>query len=142
MTFPRLGALAVVLRDGHVLLARRANPPDAGLWGFPGGHVEPGETGLAAAVRELAEETGVIARPVDYLTNIDVIRRAADGTCTTHFLLAAVYCDYLSGTPRPADDVTDAAWIPLPDVFTGRLDMSDKVADVVRLAQSRLGRPR
>ncbi|MGV6850187.1 MAG: NUDIX domain-containing protein, partial [Marinibacterium sp.] len=71
MTFPRLGALAVVLRDGHVLLARRANPPDAGLWGFPGGHVEPGETGLAAAVRELAEETGVIARPVDYLTNID-----------------------------------------------------------------------
>ncbi|MGV6850188.1 MAG: hypothetical protein ACWA5A_17580, partial [Marinibacterium sp.] len=76
------------------------------------------------------------------LTNLFWTQRAADGTCTTHFLLAAVYCDYLSGTPRPADDVTDAAWIPLPDVFTGRLDMSDKVADVVRLAQSRLGRPR
>ena len=48
---PRLGAIAVVLHQGKVLLVRRKNPPDAGLWGFPGGHVDAGETALDAAAR-------------------------------------------------------------------------------------------
>ncbi|HUF57442.1 MAG TPA: NUDIX domain-containing protein, partial [Thermohalobaculum sp.] len=43
---------------GRVLLVRRLNEPDAGLWGYPGGKVEWGETVADAAVRELAEETG------------------------------------------------------------------------------------
>ncbi len=59
--FPRLGAIAVLVRDDRALLVQRGKMPDAGLWGFPGGHVEPGETALAAAVRELREETGVRA---------------------------------------------------------------------------------
>ena len=61
---PLLGAIAVVVQDGHVLLARRRKEPDAGLWGYPGGHVELGETALAAAARELLEETGVTADKV------------------------------------------------------------------------------
>ena len=56
---PRLAVLAVVLRGEQVLLVRRANPPDAGLWGYPGGKVDWGETVEAAALRELAEETGL-----------------------------------------------------------------------------------
>ena len=72
---PKLAALAVVIRGDHVLLAKRRNEPDAGLWGFPGGHVDLGETALDAATRELHEETGVTARPLQYLTNIDVITR-------------------------------------------------------------------
>ncbi len=40
------------------MLVRRANPPDAGLWGFPGGKIEFGETVKDAAMRELREETG------------------------------------------------------------------------------------
>ena len=53
-------ACALVDRDGRVLLARR--PPGkqfAGLWEFPGGKVEQGETAEAALVRELREELGV-----------------------------------------------------------------------------------
>ena len=76
---PILGAIAVVYHQGRVLLIQRKNPPNAGAWGFPGGHVELGETALAAARRELAEETGIHARPLEYLTNIDVMRHEAQG---------------------------------------------------------------
>ncbi|WP_299813996.1 NUDIX hydrolase [uncultured Jannaschia sp.] len=107
---PKLGALAVVPRDGRVLLVARAKSPNRGLWGFPGGHVELGETGLAAAARELAEETGVVAEPVRYLGNIDLIARTGD-RIDHHYLLAAVLCDWRSGEPVAADDALDARWV-------------------------------
>ena len=55
-----VSAVALIDRDGRVLLAQR--PPDktmAGLWEFPGGKVEPGETPEAALIRELREELGI-----------------------------------------------------------------------------------
>jgi len=115
---PRLGAIAVVLRGESVLLVRRGNPPDAGLWGYPGGHVEWGETALEAAARELLEETGVTATPRGYLTNLD-IHRGSEGVVLHHYLLAAVLCDYVDGTPHAADDALEAGWIHrdrLPDL--------------------------
>ncbi|NEL27756.1 MAG: NUDIX domain-containing protein, partial [Xanthomonas perforans] len=53
-------AAALVDRDGRVLVQQR--PPGtsmAGLWEFPGGKVEPGETPEAALIRELDEELGI-----------------------------------------------------------------------------------
>ncbi|WP_374424068.1 NUDIX hydrolase [Paracoccus sp. (in: a-proteobacteria)] len=134
--FPRLAALAVVLdaTAARVLLVQRRNPPDAGLWGFPGGHVEPGETALAAAARELFEETGVTGRPRAYIDNIDVIERGADGALRFHFLLAAVLCDYVSGTPIAADDARDAAWVPVADVLAARRPLSAGVSATLRKA--------
>lgn len=119
-----------------MLLARRRNPPDAGLWGFPGGHVEPGETALAAAVRELAEETGVIATPRLYLDNVDLIRHAADGALEFHFLLAGVLCDYVSGQPVAGDDALEAAWFPVEAVLSGALPLSAHVDDLLQRALS------
>lgn len=110
MSAPKLGAIAVVAHDGRVLLVKRKKDPNANTWGFPGGHVELGETAMDAAVRELNEETGVIGRAERYLTNIDVIHRDADGAVQFHYLLAAVQCTYISGTPVAADDVSDAGW--------------------------------
>lgn len=132
--FPRLAALAVLIRGGHVLLVQRKNPPDAGLWGFPGGHVEPGETALDAAARELAEETGVIATPRAYLDNIDVILRDPDGGLRFHFLLAAVVCDHVSGDPVAADDALAADWVAVQDVLAGRLPLSASVAQLLTKA--------
>lgn len=107
---PKLGAIAVVVHEDRFLLVKRKKEPNAGTWGFAGGHVEFGETALEAAARELAEETGVIARPERYITNIDVIVRDAAGAIEHHFLLTAVECHYISGTPVAADDVSDAGW--------------------------------
>lgn len=58
-------ALAIVVRDGRILVLRRRSRDELdGLWEFPGGKIEPGETPEAAASRECAEETGVRVRPV------------------------------------------------------------------------------
>ena len=54
-------ASACVWRDNKVLLVQRGRPPGDSLWTLPGGRVEPGETELSAAQRELREETGLLA---------------------------------------------------------------------------------
>ncbi|MEJ8562462.1 NUDIX hydrolase [Yoonia sp. GPGPB17] len=107
---PKLGAIAVVYHEGRFLLVKRKKEPNANTWGFPGGHVELGETGFEAAVRELAEETGIVGTADRYLTNIDVITYDDEGAVLFHYLLAVVICIYQSGTPVAADDVSDAGW--------------------------------
>ena len=55
-----VAACALVDPDGRVLLAKRpAGKPLAGLWEFPGGKIEPGETPETALIRELEEELGI-----------------------------------------------------------------------------------
>ncbi len=55
-----VAAVALVDADGRVLLARRPEGKSmAGLWEFPGGKVDPGETPETALIRELAEELGI-----------------------------------------------------------------------------------
>lgn len=114
---PVPAAIAVVFNGESVLLVRRANPPDAGLWGFPGGKMEMGEGVRDTAVRELLEETGIRAEPLDVLTAVDVFERDGKGTArddtgvlTRQFLLVAVLCRYLSGQARPDDDALEARW--------------------------------
>lgn len=133
MTPPLLGAIAVVLRGDQVLLVQRGKDPDRGLWGFPGGGVEWGETVAEAALRELQEETGVRAAPGPVIGHCDVIRREG-GRVTHHYFLAAVLCHYQSGAPVAADDAADARWVAQADVLSGTLAMSADVDRVLRLA--------
>jgi ADP-ribose pyrophosphatase YjhB (NUDIX family) len=128
---PKLGAIAVVFHENHLLLVKRKKEPNAGTWGFPGGHVELGETALEAAARELCEETGVIGTPQRYLTNIDAITHDQAGAIQFHFLLAAVLCTYESGTPLAADDVSDAGWFTVDEAAS--LQQSPNVQTIIDL---------
>ena len=132
---PVLGAIAIVYHQDQVILVQRKTQPNAGWWGFPGGHVEMGETALQAATRELYEETGVQARAIDYLTNIDVMLRDGEGAVQKQYLLTAVLCAYESGSPVPADDALQACWLPVEGLEDSGLELIDQVAEVARLAR-------
>jgi ADP-ribose pyrophosphatase len=61
---------AIIEQDGRILLAQRpATADQAGLWEFPGGKVESGETQPSALVRELQEELGIEALPAAYVAS-------------------------------------------------------------------------
>lgn len=60
-TIVRVGVQPIVTKNGKILLGQRKNVFHSGSWGLPGGHLEPGETLLEAAARELFEETGLKA---------------------------------------------------------------------------------
>lgn len=131
---PRLAVLAVVLRGEDVLLVRRANPPDAGLWGYPGGKVDWGETVEAAALRELAEETGLVARAGTVIAQTDAISRGMDGAVQFHYHLVAVACEGAEGTAQAADDALEAEWVPVPEVLARARPMSARVEEVLARA--------
>lgn len=130
---PKLGAVAVVIQDNCVLLVKRKKNPNMGLWGFPGGHVELGETGLECAARELLEETSITADPIRYLTNIDLIQSADDGSVAVHYLLAVVHCQYQKGAPVAGDDAADAAWFSVTDILSNNVEMTENVQEIVLL---------
>ena len=135
---PVLAALAVVLRGHSVVLIKRRNPPDAGLWGFAGGKVDLGETVAAAAERELREETGIEAEALESFGALDIIGRSGAGTLTHHFVLVPVLCRYRSGEPRAADDALEAKWFEISALDPAVLSMSKDVVWVAREAARRL----
>ncbi len=107
---PLPGVVAVVVKAGAVLLARRAKAPDQGLWGFPGGLIELGESAAEAACRELAEETGLTARTDRILDVFDVIRRDETGRVRYHYVLTAFLCRPLSDRIQAGDDAAELGW--------------------------------
>lgn len=124
--------IGVVLRERDVLLVRRANPPDADRWGFPGGKIEPGEPIADAIVRELAEET-----TLDVFTALDSFDHDAAGRVRQHFVMVAVLCKWLRGTPAAGDDALEARWFDLGELERDDLPMSAGVRDVALRAVAR-----
>ncbi|WP_428376978.1 NUDIX hydrolase [Lichenicoccus sp.] len=136
MIRPVPAALAVVLHEDRVLLVRRRNPPDAGLWGYPGGRIETGETIEAAAIRELLEETGVAAEAVRLLTPFDVLHGEARGPLLGHYILLPVLCAFRGGIPEAATDALDAAWFSVRQVAAEPGTFSRRVGVLMREARS------
>lgn len=129
---PVAATIATVIRDGQVLLVRRANPPDAGRWGFPGGKIDAGETIEAAAIRELREETGVEATAHRAFTAVDAFDRDHHGQLLHHYIIVAVLCSWVAGEPVAGDDALEARWFALDRLEQGELALSLDVTKVAR----------
>ncbi len=102
-----------MLRGDEVLLVKRRYPPFEGRWSVPGGHVEPGESILEAARRELLEETGVEADPVGVIDVHELVVYAG-GSLAHHYVILDVLMEYRRGEPRPGGDALDARFFRLP----------------------------
>ncbi|MCF1504207.1 NUDIX hydrolase [Afifella sp. H1R] len=131
---PIAATIAAVFHEERILLVRRANPPDAGRWGFPGGKIEAGEPIEAAAVRELFEETGIYGQARQVFTAVDAFDHDDDGRLRRHFVLIAVLCTYVAGEPIAGDDALEARWFRLDELDGAGLALSLDVARVARLA--------
>ena len=93
-------AAALVDAKGHVLVQQRpAGKSHAGLWEFPGGKIEPGETPGAALVRELKEELGISVESTD-LHPASFAAVPDDGRT---LILLLYRCERWEGVPTPID---------------------------------------
>jgi 8-oxo-dGTP diphosphatase len=93
----RLRACVAVIRDDAILMVEQLNEAGLVVWTLPGGGVEPGETAALAAVRELAEETGlegtvvrqlVVEPDAIFLVQVDDAAEAIVGVETELFSVA------------------------------------------------------
>lgn len=141
---PIVGVAAVVLRGREVLLIRRGREPLLGAWSLPGGALELGETTAEGIVREVFEETGVHAKPVQIVATLDRIVRDEQERVRFHYVLVEWLC-IADGVQQPVcgDDAVEARWVPLGDVSTVAFALGEVTLDVigkaVRVAE-KLGR--
>lgn len=95
-----VAAVALIDKDGRVLLAQRPEGKSlAGLWEFPGGKVEPGETPEAALIRELHEELGIET----WTSCLSPLTFASHSYEDFHLLMPLFACRRWHGVPLPQE---------------------------------------
>jgi len=119
----KIRATVICEEDRHVLLVRKPNS----RWALPGGTVERGETHASAAIRELAEETGLDAENLLYLM------RLSDGD-TVHHVFEASVADLRAA--RPQIEISDCLWQPLDAV--AHLQMKKGTREILEAFRRRL----
>src|SRR2546423_9059055 len=109
---PYLAVSAAIIRNGHVLVARRAKGASTGLFTLPGGVVEAGETLHQAVVREVAEETGITIEPVALAGQREFITRDEAGKVSRHFVILCFAARWLAGEGVPqVEELSELLWL-------------------------------
>jgi 8-oxo-dGTP diphosphatase len=131
----RLAAKALIRRGDRVLLARlSANAVETGRWTLPGGGVDHGESPETALVREVAEETGLVATPGALLGVNDkhLTGNAPDGRLEDFHAVNLVYEAEVPLDQQPVvrevDGTTDAVdWVDIAEIASGAVPVTDLV---------------
>lgn len=121
-------AAGIIVSGGRILVTRRHDSGScAGLWEFPGGKLEPGESPEQALVRELREELGVRVRVASSFRTIS--HRYPDRRVILHFLVAKI----VAGTPQPLG-CADMRWVSPADLAGLEFPPADEelVAELLR----------
>jgi 8-oxo-dGTP diphosphatase len=129
---PILAVSAAIIRDGKVLIVRRARPPAYGVFTLPGGGVEAGETLREAVIREVLEETALTIEPLGLAGYREAIARDADGRVERHFVILPFAARWLSGEVALNEELAEARWLEPPDL--DGLKTTEGLAEVVRAA--------
>lgn len=139
---PVLAASIAVFRGPLVLLARRGMGPGAGLWSLPGGRVEPGETLVEAALRELMEEVGVSARYLGFAGPHEIIRHDGAGRLIAHYVVMVHAGRWTAGEPATGPEAVEVGWFDPAEVagLDATSGLAGMVAAAARLAGGEAGR--
>ena len=129
---PYLAVSAAIIRDGRVLIVRRARPPARGVFTLPGGGVEAGETLHEAVIREVLEETGLVIAPIALAGHREVIARDGDGKVERHFVILPFAARWIAGEVALNDELAEAHWL-VPAELAG-LTTTEGLAEIVQAA--------
>ena len=133
---PFLAVSAAIIRDGRVLVARRARGPALGVWTMPGGVVEAGETLIEALVREIEEETAMTIEPVALAGHREVLVRDDDRRVSRHFVILCFAARWISRRAA-AERGTGRGALAQPDELAG-LKTTEGLAEIVAAAFERM----
>ncbi len=129
---PILAVSAAIIRDGRVLVARRARGPAYNIWTLPGGVVEAGETLVEALVREVLEETQIAVEPVALAGHREVVVRDAAGRAERHFVIMCFASRWISGEPVLNEELAEARWLRPAEL--AQLKTTEGLAPIVAAA--------
>ncbi len=107
---PLPAASLLAVREGRLLLVRRAVAPCLGRLSLPGGFMELTETAEECAARELLEETGLRAG------RLELVAVERDDTAYGSVVLLAYAASALEGEQAAGDDASEVLWVPLAEV--------------------------
>jgi len=124
-----VSAVALVDADGRVLVQQRASGVLEGLWEFPGGKIEAGETPAAALIRELREELGIDVEAAC----LAPAAFASEPLGERHLLLLLHVCRKWKGTPRPLEAAA-LKWVRPVELH--RLDMPEPDRPLIGLLEA------
>jgi ADP-ribose pyrophosphatase YjhB (NUDIX family) len=133
---PYLAVSAAIVRDGTILVVRRARPPANGLFTLPGGVVEAGEALTQALVREVREETGLIIEPVAMAGFRESILRDAQDRVERHFVILSFAARWIAGEPVLNEELSEAHWLAPGQL--AHLQTTPGLAEIVAAAFDRL----